>query len=363
MGEVEGSAAAASFLTNDESGNRNDGTVNGAKLTTDRFGSPSSAFSFEAYPQFIDTTGSTGFPAGTSHFTVSLWARVALLPADAQILLCNGVVNDFSLVIYRTTTGTTAPLQWMMGGDYNLDLGTPDVAWEPSRWYNILLVRGGNSMKIYRDGVVLGESTVTSGISAPPGSRNLRFGLGVPPQLHQFYGKLDDIRIYNRGLTPSEVSQLYTYESQPHPCIPHAATAQVVNGFVVGATITDAGCGYTEAPTVLIRDGGGSGATATATLSNGRVVALNMTSAGIGYTGIPTIRIASPPFMPWVEIQVSKVQVTQHVVLGRKYVLESSPDVVTWSQVGAPFTAEDEVIVQELGVADTGRYFRLRQIP
>ena len=147
-------------------------------------------------------------------------------------------------------------------------------------------------------------------------------------------------------------------------CIPHAATAEatVVNGFVVGATITDGGCGYTEPPLVIIR-GSGTGATATATITDGVVTGITITNAGSGYGDTTTIQVASPPFMPSLEIAVSKVNVTMHVVLGKNYVLESSLDLANWNQVGEQFTAQDELIVQEFEVAETGRYFRILEVP
>lgn len=105
-----------------------------------------------------------------------------------------------------------------------------------------------------------------------------------------------------------------------------------MNGFVVGATITDSGCGYhTEAPSVLVEGGGGSGATATTIISNGVVVAINIGNAGSGYATMPTIRIASPPFVPTVSIAVSKVKVTQNVVLGRSYIATSWNPPPIWS--------------------------------
>lgn len=149
-------------------------------------------------------------------------------------------------------------------------------------------------------------------------------------------------------------------------CIPHraSATARVDNGFVVDATIINGGCGYTNAPLIIIIvGGGGSGATAAATITNGVVSGITITDAGIGYTNAPKVLIASPPFMPWLEIGVSKVKVTQHVVLGKNYVLESSTDLTNWSQVGTQFTAQDEVITQEFDVDVTGRFFRIRQVP
>ncbi len=148
-------------------------------------------------------------------------------------------------------------------------------------------------------------------------------------------------------------------------CSPHKATATptLVNGLVAGATIVDPGCGYTNAPTVLIQGGGGSGATATAVMSGGRVVAINIVNAGCCYTNSPNIVIGSPPFVPTVSIAVSRVKVTQNAVLGRNYVLEASTNLVIWGAVGPQFNATSEIIVSEFDVDLGLRFFRIRQVP
>lgn len=148
-------------------------------------------------------------------------------------------------------------------------------------------------------------------------------------------------------------------------CTPHraTATAQLVNGVFVGATITDPGCGYTNVPSVVISGGGGNGAAATAVVSNGMVVAIQVNSGGCCYTNAPTIEIASPPFVPTVAIRVSRVIVTQNVVLGRRYVLESSSDLVSWTPTGPSFTATSEAVESEFQVGATGRFFRLSEVP
>jgi hypothetical protein len=43
--------------------------------------------------------------------------------------------------------------------------------------------------------------------------------------------------------------------------------------------------------------------------------------------------------------------------------LESSDDFNAWTPVGAQFLAEDEAITIEIETADTGRNFRVRQVP
>jgi hypothetical protein len=148
-------------------------------------------------------------------------------------------------------------------------------------------------------------------------------------------------------------------------CVAHAAkaTATVINGFLVGATMTDYGCGYTNPPLVVIQGGGGSGASGTAVITNGLVSRIIITSAGCCYTSDPQIIIASPPFIPSLSIRVSKVKVTQRVVLGKSYILETSTNLVDWVPTGPPFTPSNESVSDEFDVDLVGRYFRLLQQP
>ncbi len=152
---------------------------------------------------------------------------------------------------------------------------------------------------------------------------------------------------------------------QPPAVLPHPAVgvASVKNGFVVEVEVTDSGFGYTDSPIVLLIGGGGTGATAAARVSNGIVTQIDITSAGNGYTEIPVVRVASPPFSPFLSIATSKVKVTQNVMLGRKYVLESSKDLLGWVPVGQPFVAVEESTVVELDVDVVGQFFRIRQVP
>jgi len=59
--------------------------------------------------------------------------------------------------------------------------------------------------------------------------------------------------------------------------------------------VTSGGFGYVTSPAVTIIDGGGSNATALANVSGGVVTSITITDAGIGYTNTPTIDIAPPP--------------------------------------------------------------------
>jgi hypothetical protein len=51
------------------------------------------------------------------------------------------------------------------------------------------------------------------------------------------------------------------------------------------------------------------------------------------------------------------------VVLGRKYQLEASTDLNSWTTTGPAFIAQDEELAQEFDVNQVGRYFRINQVP
>jgi hypothetical protein len=153
----------------------------------------------------------------------------------------------------------------------------------------------------------------------------------------------------------------YVVERDEPPCTPHKAkaTAELVNGFVIAATVTDSGCGYTNPPAVLVKGGGGSGALAQAVISTGVVVAIQILDAGFGYTSPPAILIASPPFVPKLGINVRRIEVSQEVVLGWKYVLETSTNNLDWTATGPAFVADEESLSTEFDVDSAGRFFRL----
>jgi hypothetical protein len=141
--------------------------------------------------------------------------------------------------------------------------------------------------------------------------------------------------------------------------LPHAATATatVVNGFVVGAAVTDGGFGYTNTPGVRFIGGGGSGAQAVAVVSNGLVTAVNILNPGSGYTTTPVIVIA-PPFIPQPTMGIAAMSLLSFTSLavGTNYQLEYfSGSLLT--TVGSPFTATSSTYTQLVsGTVSTSSY-------
>ncbi len=54
--------------------------------------------------------------------------------------------------------------------------------------------------------------------------------------------------------------------------------------------------------------------------------------------------------------------VTQHVMIGRTYVLEGSADLANWAYVGPQFVAQAEDVDTEVPTG-TSLFFRTREIP
>ena len=63
---------------NDESGNGNHGTVHGATLTTDRFGTPNSAYKFDGIDDYIEINDNEDF--NLTNWTITGWIRLLNTP-------------------------------------------------------------------------------------------------------------------------------------------------------------------------------------------------------------------------------------------------------------------------------------------
>ena len=156
------------------------------------------------------------------------------------------------------------------------------------------------------------------------------------------------------------VSVLLNTSNQPHAA---RATPIMVYGFVVSASLADAGFGYTNAPVVYIWGGGGSGAQATTTISNGNVVAINILNAGFGYTTTPNI-IISPPFITptYLAIAPATLLVFSNLNIGSDYQLQLFQS-GTWANLGSSLTASNTSYSQYLDGAGSGSSYRLARLP
>ena len=144
------------------------------------------------------------------------------------------------------------------------------------------------------------------------------------------------------------------------------ATPQVVNGFVVGATVTSGGSGYITSPTVSIVGKAGTNATAVSRISGGVVTNISITGAGIGYTNGATIEIAPPPaatIFPTVQpvMQINSASLAPY----DNYQIQFTPAIGgTWGNWnGGLFTPTGATNSQFLFITNGTGFFRLQYEP
>jgi hypothetical protein len=232
-----------------------------------------------------------------------------------------------------------------------------------NQWNHFAATYDGATLSVYLNGVLENQAGWTKGLF--PGTAPLVIGANYVSSV--FNGLIDEVSIYNRALLGTEVQAIYNAGSAGKcmPARPAAATATLVNGFVVGVTVTNPGWGYTNIPNVRIIGGGGSGAQAVAVVSNSQVIAVTVLNAGAGYTNTPSILIAPPP------VNALLPSLNQALALSftglspyDNYQVETAPAIGGgWGSTGTPFTptsATSTLYVNEVG--DVG-FYRVKYVP
>ncbi len=195
---------------NDESGNGNNGTVNGATLTSDRFGNANSAYGLSTLSDNLTVNGvQPNF--NNLNITVSLWVKLPSQWNQSSLaLLKNGTpyTNGFDLYIDQNN-GAYGVNNYKVGflvGNYSAVTFTTNQS-ELGLWSNIVGSYDGSYLKIYLNGIL--KTTQAYNQSMNIQNHNLIFGSWDNPTTPLVKTRqLDDIRIYNRALTASEVAYL-----------------------------------------------------------------------------------------------------------------------------------------------------------
>jgi hypothetical protein len=192
---------------NDGSTNANNGTVNGATLTADRYGNLNSAYSFNGSSNFIQVPNSTSLQ-NINEITISAWIDInawyqsggngyfpILHKSDQQ-----GQYGKYALTI-KDNGGISH-----LGSQEN---GFSFPSWNLSNWQHVVLVISNNTNKIYVDGNMVSDAP--SGVFPNSFSETLPLIIGMdkPGLIEYANGKIDDIGIWNRALSQQEITNLY----------------------------------------------------------------------------------------------------------------------------------------------------------
>lgn len=208
---------------NDLSGHGNNGIESGATLTIDRFGSINNAYIFDGINDYIFVPDSQSLDLTTAA-TISIWVRPDTCPQleDCAPLIGKGAPNadNYTISISGTPTDKLRFLFWQGGTLYTAIVNSWLTPAKVGKWLNIVSVYDGSTgvVKLFEDSLKIFES---SGFPVSLDTSNTGLDIGSRSSTpgaydYNFKGAIDDIRIFNRALSDSEVVSLYIYEKDPY---------------------------------------------------------------------------------------------------------------------------------------------------
>ena len=190
---------------NDESGNGNNGTVNGALLTNDRNGAANNAYSFNGIDNYIDLGNPTALGNNPSSYTQAGWAYFNDFN-DGYVFMSkrhDNSGNDWATPV--TTTNNT----FIFFADDAFYTNAPVAESNGlliNQWYHLTFVYSADDYSIYVNGLMV--SSITDSHPMSGSTNNLIIGAQLAwPEFMK--GSLDDIGVWNRALTEQEILALY----------------------------------------------------------------------------------------------------------------------------------------------------------
>ena len=202
----------------DQSGNGNNGTlVNGPGWTAGLFGN---ALSFNGTNQYVNVADAASLDL-PGPWTVSAWANLPTVPASGvayPFISRNGTVatgTDYCLGMVNNNI-YIASLGWSTYYDNNgwndADFGS--LQFNANSWYLVTGVYASDTAYLYINGQLASSNYYNSAIPDPGAGDPLYLGRWDMYNGSSMYldGTIEDIRLYNRALSPAEVLALYNAE-------------------------------------------------------------------------------------------------------------------------------------------------------
>jgi hypothetical protein len=176
----------------DWSGHKNDGTLmNGPKWVT---GYHDAALEFDGSDDYINFGNTSSWPAGTSARSMCGWAKTDSIAGGWRWIAAYGSpVTSQAMFIGMNTDD-------LYGGGYGDDVFI-DGFWEVDVWHHICLTYDGTTARLYADGI----EVVSEAKSWNLALGRAHIGRQVNDYVEFWDGLIDDVRIYNKALTPDDI--------------------------------------------------------------------------------------------------------------------------------------------------------------
>ncbi len=228
----------------DTSGNNNNGVSNTATITAGKFGN---AGLFNGTSNFLNFPNSASLSPATAVSTSS-WIKTSAVNVNSVIIgKSTGCASSGYLVwLNENAVGPGKPGFWASGGGW---VASP-LALNDGAWHHIVTTFDGATANVYSDGVLRATGPRTSNLSTP---NILQIGgasaAGGGCLNFFFNGSIDDVDIFNRGLSAAEVVDLYgagQHQAYSTPNYPNVGLDRKY------ANVTTTGAGAEQSGTYLI---------------------------------------------------------------------------------------------------------------
>lgn len=215
---------------NDQSVSGNNGTVNGATLTSDRFGNTNSAYNFDGIDDnILYQMNSNIAPSSYNNYSVSFWLNWADNQNSGRILQFfegfTGNTTNYDIVVNESNRpqGTLSVVHYL---GFNTTSSPTVLNTDVWKFCVIVFNHTNDTFDFFINGNLW--------FSGNLGSNHPNAGLlSVGSQINNFSafkGKIDDIGIWNRALTQQEITTMFNGVNYSDTC--NAVSGSLVNGLV-----------------------------------------------------------------------------------------------------------------------------------
>lgn len=191
-------------------GNASDWTTNGnhglpsnVSLTTNRFGKANAAYRFSGASDSVIRVPNSPSLNPSNALTLAAWVNFDAEGSISARILMKGrydlAFSDAGLPERRPGFTVQTPSE-------NLLL-TPTPVTQAGKWHFIVGTYDGSTMRLFVDGLPAAETPATGDI--PPSSSDLIIGQNSDNGEDIYKGIVDDVRIYNRAISPAEITELF----------------------------------------------------------------------------------------------------------------------------------------------------------
>lgn len=188
------------------------GTQNTPQSTSDRFGNAQAAMNFDGTDDMLSGSAASILPAGSATRTGCAWGLTTVDPGNgnAQGLMgygTNSANQTFGIYPYHSTSDT-----FMLGAYTSSSTffyaPLPGSGWPMNQWaHYCVIVTGATAVEYYMNGIKINQSGTFGSPSISTVLSLFRIGTSISGS-SRFTGKIDDVRVYNRALSATEIREL-----------------------------------------------------------------------------------------------------------------------------------------------------------